>query len=284
MSTVAKVFVVLNLLLAGLFLGSAAAMLGHSDNWKTRFDDQGKVLQKSQADLREEQQKHTTEVDALAKDKNASDEAAKRAKAEADTLRNNLEATVKNHNDQAAALAAATRALQVANSTIQNDRNQNEVLAKERAELIKSLADARTQLEAAVRGSNAAEQNLQDLMTSNKATEATLAQTKTELQRTQFELEQYKRMYPNGGPGSEQPMQAGKVLQVDNEANIVVISLGSDDGVKVGFRYTVSRGASYVAQIEVTSVEPKQSGARIDRRVSKGPVSPGDDIRTATPR
>src|SRR5262249_44470256 len=149
-------------------LGSAAAMLGHSDNWKTRFDDQTKVLQKSNADLNEEKAKHTTDVDTLSRDKNASDEAARKAKAEADTLRNNLEAVVKNHNDQAAALAAATRALQVANGTIANDRDQNKVLQTERENLVKSLADARTQLEAAVRGQNASDQNLQDLMTSNK--------------------------------------------------------------------------------------------------------------------
>ena len=61
MSTVAKVFVVLNLLLAAIFLGSAAALLGHSDNWHTRFDTQADVLKKSQADLKDEQSKHQTE-------------------------------------------------------------------------------------------------------------------------------------------------------------------------------------------------------------------------------
>ena len=38
MSTLAKVFVVLNLLLAVAFLGAAAAFLGHSDNWKAKHD------------------------------------------------------------------------------------------------------------------------------------------------------------------------------------------------------------------------------------------------------
>ena len=38
MSTLAKVFVVLNLFLAVAFLGAAAAFLGHSDNWKVKHD------------------------------------------------------------------------------------------------------------------------------------------------------------------------------------------------------------------------------------------------------
>ena len=48
-----------------------------------------------------------------------------------------------------------------------------------------------------------------------------------------------------------QPMHSGRVLAANNNDNVYVISLGEEDGVKPGFRYTVSRGARYIATIQI---------------------------------
>ena len=60
-----------------------------------------------------------------------------------------------------------------------------------------------------------------------------------------------------------------------------MISLGSEDGVKNGFRYTISRGAAYVATIEITNVMAKSAAGRVLNGLSKSPVQPGDDLMTA---
>ena len=54
--------------------------------------------------------------------------------------------------------------------------------------------------------------------------------------------------------------------------------------MKAGYRYTISRGSQYVAQIEITTAEAKQSAGRILKATQKGPVRPGDEAATAMAR
>src|SRR5262245_15494916 len=279
MSTVAKVFVVLNFLLAVVFLGSAAAMLGHSDNWKAKHDKKSQEFTDAQTAWNTERITITGERDKLASEKNKSDSDKNAAVAEAAALRTNLDSLQKSHNDLAASLAASTRALQVAQSTIQNGRTLVDDLQKERQGLIDNLTQARTQMDAAVKMQNQLELNLNDLQRQHQDSLAKLSSTETSLKHANFEIAQWKSAYPGAGPGTEQPDQSGRVLAVDNENNIIVISLGSEDGVKAGYRYTISRGSNYVAQIEITNVEAKQSAGRA-LPTSKGPSRPGDDVRT----
>jgi hypothetical protein len=118
-------------------------------------------------------------------------------------------------------------------------------------------------------------------MTELKDLTVKLSQTETDLQRTQFRLRQFEERYPGGMPGPEQPMQTAKVLAADDATNVVVISLGSEDGVKEGFRYTISRGNQYVGTIEITHVEAKQAAGRSQRDVQSRPIMKGDDAMTA---
>ena len=75
-----------------------------------------------------------------------------------------------------------------------------------------------------------------------------------------------------------QPSQQGRVLAADGGANVVVISLGAEDGVKEGFEYRVSRGSNYVGRIRITNVESKKSAGRSIMDLQKSPIQPGDLI------
>ena len=108
-----------------------------------------------------------------------------------------------------------------------------------------------------------------------------LATAEGELQRTRFRLEALLRANPGINASTEQQWQQGKVLQADNEHNIVVISLGSEDGVKAGYKYTVSRGSSFVAEIQITNVQTKSAAGKVLTGLGKMPVKTGDDIMTA---
>lgn len=278
MSTVAKVFVVLNFLLAALFLGSASALLGHSDHWKARHQtDTGKLT----TELTTEKNRSKALESDLAKaqsDKNAADLGAAERKREAETLQTQ-NATLKEKFDSLlAAHAAATRALQIAQATIDNTQKLVTVLQDSRKTDIDNLTKALDEKNQAVKMQNALESNLADATTQLKDALAKLASTQTELQRANFELENYRRTY-TGGPGTEQPYQVAKVLTSDAANNIVVISLGSEDGVKVGYRYTVSRGNQFVGTMTVTSTQAKMAAGKVT--LGNGTPMPGDDVMTS---
>lgn len=279
MSTVAKVFVVLNFLLAALFLGSASALLGHSDHWKARHTTDTSKLT---ADLTTEKNKSKSLESELSKaqsDKNASDQAAAERKREAETLQTQ-NATLKEKFDSLlASHAAATRALQIAQNTIDNVQKLVGVLQDSRKTDIDNLTKALAEKNEAVKMQNALEANLNDATQQLKDALAKLASTQTELQRATFELTSYRTMYPNG-PGTEQPWQVGKVLTADAANNIVVVSLGAEDGVKVGYRYAVSRGNQFIATITIMSTQAKMAAGKVT--LGNGSPMPGDDIATSS--
>ncbi len=279
MSTVAKVFVVLNFLLAALFLGSASALLGHSDHWKARHTTDTSKLT---ADLTTEKNKSKSLESELSKaqsDKNASDQAAAERKREAETLQTQ-NATLKEKFDSLlASHAAATRALQIAQNTIDNVQKLVGVLQDSRKTDIDNLTKALAEKNEAVKMQNALEANLNDATQQLKDALAKLASTQTELQRATFELASYRTLYPNG-PGTEQPWQVGKVLTADAANNIVVVSLGAEDGVRVGYRYAVSRGNQFIATITIMSTQAKMAAGKVT--LGNGSPMPGDDIATSS--
>jgi hypothetical protein len=72
----------------------------------------------------------------------------------------------------------------------------------------------------------------------------------------------------------------GKVLAVRPEVNLVMLSVGSDDGVKKGFRFTVYRGEQYLGKIEVETVFSDMSSARILTDWTKDQIKENDDAST----
>ena len=281
MSTLAKVFVVLNLLLAVAFLGAAAAFLGHSDNWKTKFD---KLTDSSNLQIR-----NLNDDVATLKGKNSTLEGqvtaantAKDVATKAESAMSEAYAQLKKGYDESnASYQNASRALLIAQETIKNGRALVDQLQGERQALTDKLRTAQDNETAATTAKNNAENALELATNQLQDANTKLAAAEGELQRTRFRLEAVGRANPGIDITTEQPWQSGKVLQADNEANIVVISLGSEDGVKPGYRYTVSRGSSFVAQIQITTVQTKQAAGKVMTGMSKGPVRAGDDLMTA---
>ena len=75
----------------------------------------------------------------------------------------------------------------------------------------------------------------------------------------------------------------GRVLAVDNEEGVVIISVGRKDRVRQDYRFLVYREGTYIAQITVFKVDPDKAAARINWDVSPKPrqaVERGDRVTT----
>jgi hypothetical protein len=84
---------------------------------------------------------------------------------------------------------------------------------------------------------------------------------------------------PPGPPSKLDPPQdevRGKILRVGDK-DLMTIDLGSDEGVRVGQRFHVARGApspTYIGQIEIVETEPGRSVAKAVKRGQE--FKPGD--------
>ena len=64
------------------------------------------------------------------------------------------------------------------------------------------------------------------------------------------------------------------------QPHVAIISLGAEDGVKPGHRYTVSRGSTYVGTLEITDVQAPQSAARSTKNLEKSNLKRGDRVKS----
>lgn len=277
MSNVAKFLIILNLILAGAFLGAASNYLGQKDHVQARLESA----------VREWQDKHTasdTELkltrDNLTKtgaENSTLKTLAAALEARAQAKESENQNLVSANNSQGEALNRATASLEAQINVISSYEATIKGLQEERTTLVSSRdaeKDARVKAEAV---QAQLQRQLDDEVSAGKAALAQLGDANAKIQALEAEAEAYRRKY--GQEGTVQPaMPPGKVLAVDNAVGLVVLSLGAEDGVKNGFEYIVSRGNQYVATVKVTDAQAKKSTGMLVSGMQKSPVSAGDTV------
>jgi hypothetical protein len=279
MSNVAKFLIVLNLILAGVFVGSAANFLGQKDhvqhglelNLKAETEKyvnartEAENLKKSNTSIQGENSNLKTQID-VARQAASDAERANQMLSQANTtLSTNL------HH--------ATTALELLNGTLKSNQDAIKNLQEERAKLTESRDAEHTARVAAEAMVANVGQQLTDETGARKSTEAAFADATAKIQSLEAELSGIKAKFPNFDSGGAQPaITPGKVLAVDNAMGIVVLSLGEEDGLKAGYEYIISRGPTYVATVKVTDVQAKKSTAMVVKGMQKSQIQANDTV------
>ena len=76
------------------------------------------------------------------------------------------------------------------------------------------------------------------------------------------------------------PARDGRVREVDALNKYVVLSLGSDDGMRRGHRVDVHRGSKYLGKVQLTKTHKDRSIGVILDDYRKGAIRSGDSVRT----
>ena len=76
------------------------------------------------------------------------------------------------------------------------------------------------------------------------------------------------------------PERNGNILQIDRPSHLVLISIGSDEGLRAGHFLEVTRAGRYVGKLKVRNTEPDRSVAEILKDYSEGILQEGDRVDT----
>jgi len=117
----------------------------------------------------------------------------------------------------------------------------------------------------------------------------TLLRTQAELEMAQGRLqraqEEVSKIMPGPDPNILALKSDGKIISIDDQANVVHLNIGRDDRVYPGLTFTVyDRGSSVPkdgkgkAEIEVFDVEENYSAARIIQSELRRPILQGDIV------
>lgn len=273
MSTLAKVFVVIVLICSALLAASSATLFTLRTDYKQKFEDTEERLTSQIEGYKNDIAKLEKNVETL-KDKNA-------ALSEDLTKFEGLETKLRTVQNE----FAETRAQLL---TQINLKDQNlDALSKQIAALNKKNEDLRSELKE-LQGRN--EMLAQEVKSKREELIACRQQRETFKQEVDRLIAENRRLATRvenllaqveGGaaePVTDQPKINAVVIRADEEPQeFVVISAGSDDGVKVGMQFVIYRrtgggGTQYVGMVDVTNVEPEFAICKIQQNMrARGP-------------
>lgn len=276
MSVVAKILVVLNLFLAIGFLGASATFLGVQENYKVQLAETEETLGVEIADLK-------AQKDKLGKDLNDQ----RSLSAEKQAANEGLAAQLQAQNDEFVRMA------EVHNQLL----GQKELLAQTASDLqktIDSLNDDKTRLidekdsalgekrtaiderNAAVTEQKRLENEILGLNDAVAELEKRLVSTAKQLEDTDLVVALYKEHYGEIGETLGVPAIKAVVAGANNDLNIVLLSVGRDDGVKPGYKFTIYRNNEYVGTVVVDRVEKDHCSGYSKKEIERLPISVGD--------
>jgi len=260
MSSMAKIFVVVNLVLAVMTFGSAATLLGAQDDYKQAFLDTAQqfedtVQQKDNkiGSLQDERAQLNNKLSTAVADRQNADQRSA-------TLTKDLADTKAANNALRDTAEGLTRELTQLRNELGNMRTSLDSATERATAQTNDATNARKSLEEEVSNRVRLEQDVSRLNESIQEQAAKIGDLSSQLRQANFWLDTYRKRFGDitGGPqGSD-----GRILEV--RGNILALSVGSEDGVRVGDTYNLRRGPEYVGQCKVTKVYKGQSVAEFD--------------------
>ncbi len=277
MSSMAKIFVVVNLILAVAVFGAAAALLGAQDDYK-------KALERASADFDKFRAEKEADITRLRKD--AADQTLKASEAIAakTSAESTLEgvrresANLKSMNEQLnSSVETLTKDVSSLRDIIEADRASREKLSAEAKAAATDKMNLQKKWEEEVRARASADSTINDLNETIQSLTAEKGDMEKDLRNKTFWLDKYRERHGDmvGTTGS-----AGRVMSV--RGNLVVLSVGSKDKVSVGDVYSIRRGSTFVGQMKVTKVYADQAVGEFDDRFT-GPGQAPQAGDTAEP-
>lgn len=283
MSTIGRIFSVLNVILAAAFLGFASTNLGHQQNWKKKHEDLQATYEQETARLGEELSQVRQELQVKTTSLTATDSKLQSETSAHEGTRRDLDSERQKNSAQEARLGELAQNLSTYNGKLEDvngraqaaeTRAQEAIDARYAAEQARDTAlAAQTDAETALEAANKQIGDLEIALTSEKK------------ERTKVETSLASLVAATGVSLEEivnQPDVRGAVMAVSTaiEPGLVSINRGAADGIKRGMTFEIFNGGTYKGTVKVESVRDNMCTGIITRAVPGTTMTQGDGAAT----
>lgn len=263
MSSIGKIFVVLNLVFSLVILGVVGSILSKSNAYKVDYDKEVKAHQDDNTAKDAEIAKLQQDVKTLQGDKRQNEERITGLTTQVASLEGDKAKLNGDLDTLRGDLSKLQADYQKFTSTLESLRSHNEALVKENGE----MRDAKV---AAEGKQTAAEQDLARANAAIESLNAEVAGLKDQIEALQSAngeaAAQIEAAIQAGFDISKvraQPQLDGVVQSVNAGLQIVILSVGADVGVTRGMKFAVYGGGQYKGEVVVNDVYPDNCSARI---------------------
>lgn len=284
MNVVSKVMAFLMLVLSIVYCGTAIVLFTHRADWRGKYEkvsaDYEKYTKESKSQivrlddevavLKDSLEGARTNLDRVTEEFKEQRDEVTRAEKEIENLKVTIAAKDLKIDSKDRAIAEKDEAVTSLRTKTDELNATTEAAKTERNEAVEKMVEAQTEL-------TATKAKLEE-------TEVAFAEAKKQLELKEGIIAQLREngipveeIAVSGGPTT--PIR-GQILAVRADANLVMLSVGSQNEVKQGYRFTVYRDSEYLGKVEVEKIFPDMCSARILTDFTEKQIKEGDSAST----
>lgn len=280
MNAIAKVFIVLNFVLSVFFVGVASTLLYKADNFRTRYETEVSSHEKLKSEKAAEIAKLNAELGTAQTSVDAATRAQQEATRDRDALRTEkteLETARAQLQNTVAGFEASLRDLQASLTAARETNEQLKRTTDEAVAAQNAAADKQAEAEAEVARK---EDALRDAGEQMAALEKQIMDNGERIKTFETQMAMLRDAGVSPDSLLAPPPINGTVVQSNEGLRFCIISVGMDDGVKVGYRFNIFRGPNYVGEGTVSEVFQDLASVRIGRLAPGMQVQANDQVTT----
>jgi len=283
MNILVKTFIVINLLLSALYCAFQVTLFTNRENWKENYISKVKEFDDLETKRKEQVDDYEKKLTASQNDVSTltdTNSNLKKAKDELDVVKRELTSKLTNTSDE-----------------LQKTKSAKEKLDEKLTIKLDELGAARISLEKAREEAHDANVDLEELRSQVVRFEKERSKLKADLVIVKSRSDYSEKKLSEKEKILERLEERGvdtadfqnvdvalhaRVLSVKKDSDIVLLSVGANDKVKKGYRFTVFEGKTYKAKVMVESVYPSMCAARIipGLEADKQVIREGDSAST----
>jgi hypothetical protein len=271
MSLVGKIFTMLILILSIIFMAFSMMVFATHKNWKATAGTLQTQLAAANTALKDSQAALEREKTELAREQAARKAALASLQVRASGAEQRLAAKEKELGDLTAAHSQATEAAKVAQDRLA-------VLEKETQGLRTTLRDEQKRRDQMFLTAL----DLTDKLNQAESVKENLEEVNTQAVKQMSQMKQVLDAHglrPDTLVTHIPPKVEGVVIDVSDK-DLLEISIGADDGLKVGHALDVYRGNQYLGRIVIRKTNPDRAVGQVMKELQRGQIKRGDRVTT----
>lgn len=280
MSAIGRVFIVLNLILAGVFVGFSGTYLQHSTHWKTEHDTLSEKYQKDTTTLEESNRALQTQLNDQTRTATNLDSLLKQRESRI----TELQAENEKLDKQLADIQGDIKRIQSDYSTVASNL---QAATEESARSMKMAMEASERENSAKDEKEAAQQQLAEATAKIKDLENRFADQGSQLAKVTDEfgqnralLEAWKLRFP-GGIEMLQPDLRGRIAKVHDDKLVTLEITDKAADPKAGYKVAIYDNNRYKAEAVITDVlEGNMAFGTVTTRANGASIRVGDQFAT----
>ncbi|MFN0243431.1 MAG: hypothetical protein ACKVWV_11115 [Planctomycetota bacterium] len=284
MSSIGRILIIVNLVLAAAFVGWAANATSAYTGYKTKYDAEVAARTGEKAQLTKDLSTARADAQAAQEKMNQSIAARDDAQNEAKRLKDDLDKeTTRNRelNGNLEKIANTLTEIESSKSKLQADKDRALQAQMEAEKLATTAAAAQMKAEEA---QSEAESKLRSV--ESQIADLEIAKTRLDKEVSSLTTRLETLRDATGGTVAAampaMPLIEARVLNVDTSVKpgLVAVNVGEAAGVQRGFTFEVYEGKTYKGQIRIEYVHPNMASGVITRLVSGQSIRQGDGAAT----